>query len=48
MLDYVFVLLNRNHKLLIQSYQVHDELDHKQDLDIDENEYSQYDEDMPR
>ncbi len=48
MLDYVFVLLNQNHRLLIQSCQVHDELDHKQDLDIGEYEYIQHDEDMPR
>ncbi len=48
MLEYLIVLLNQNHRRLIQPYQVHDVLDHKQDLDIDENEYIQYDEDMPK
>ncbi len=28
------MLLNRNHKQLIEPYQEHDELDHKQDHDI--------------
>ncbi len=41
------MLLNQNHRLLSQPYQVRDELDHKQDLDIVENEHIQYVEDKP-
>jgi hypothetical protein len=46
-LDCVFELLNQNHRQLIEPYQVLDELDQKQDHDIYEKEYIQYDEDMP-
>ena len=48
-LDYLYeLLLNQNHRQLIEPYQVHDELDHKQDHDIYEKEYIQHDEDMTK
>jgi hypothetical protein len=42
------VLLNLNHKLLIEPYQEHDVFDYKQDHDIYEHGNIHYDEDMSK
>lgn len=48
MSEYYLMLLNRNHKLLIEPYQVHDVFDHKQDHDIYVHIHIDYVEEKPR